>query len=474
MTLRSSISLASAALLAVALSACGGGGAGSSYAPPTVSRPSSAATIVGLGDSLTAGMQSGALLGAPVPVTGSLFPALPPTQENGWWALLWSQANGGAPTTQAPLPLIGPAAPLGQMEIPGPAVGSFIAYPAQLCSGAGSQSNALAFAAGSALQTRVNPTAVPDDLGIPGAMAHEALYMTQPYQSSCTIPATTNPQQAQLNALAELLGSESLNFDPILGNFPGKTMVQAAVSLHPTLATVWFGENEVLKFVGSVGQVQPTTPQQFQGDILSIIQQLQTAGAKVAVANLLDPLKAPLFIPNAALPTVLETQYGVPAAAATAVEAFLQSTYAVGPNGYVTLSGLPKILAAIQGGSTSPQLGGGDFVPDAVAAAAEQQLTAYNAAISTDAQATGAALVDINGTFAQLFTAGGVAISAHCCTTQFGGGLFSFDGLHPSNTAYALVANVWIQAVDTKFGLTIPPLTSAQIAQISASDPYVP
>ncbi|TAM77705.1 hypothetical protein EPN44_02405 [bacterium] len=474
MKLRPTLSLASAAALAFALSACGGGGgtANTAYSPLTPPAGSPATTnIVGLGDSLTAGEQSGALLGAPVPVTGSLFPALPPTQEAGWWAQLWASANS-APAQNAPLPLIA-GAPLGAMIIPGATPTQFTSYPLQPCAGAGSQNNAAAFALSSALQTRANPSVTPFDLAVPGMMAHEALFMTGPYQSACTIPPPTSPQQGQLDMLATLLGSESLNFYPVLGNFPGKTAVQAAVSLHPTLATVWFGENQLLKFIGSLGQVNPTSPQQFQADILSIIQQLQQAGAKVAVANLLDPLKAPAFIPQPGLQAALISA-GVPApvagAVTPAIQASLQSTYAVGANGYITASGLQKIALGLP--KTAPVLAPGDFVPDAIAAATEQQLTALNAAISADAQATGAALVDIYGTFNQLFQVGAVPINPpKCCSTQFGGGIFSFDGLHPSNTGYALVANTWIAAIDQKFSLTIPPVN---VGAAYATDPWAP
>ncbi|TAM89399.1 hypothetical protein EPN42_07530 [bacterium] len=472
MKTRSSLSLASAAALALVLSACSGGGSSAAYSPTTPPAGSPVTTnIVGLGDSLTAGEQSGALLGAPVPVTGSLFPALPPTQEAGWWAQLWASANG-APTQNAPLPLIA-GAPLGAMIIPGSTPTQFTSYPLQTCSGAGSQNNTAAFALSSALQTRANPTTTPFDLGVPGMMAHEALFMTGPYQSACTIPPPANVQQGQLDMLATLLGSESLDFYPVLGNFPGKTAVQAAVSLHPTLATVWFGENELLKLIGSLGQVNPTSPQQFQADILSIIQQLQQAGAKVAVGNLLDPLKAPAFIPQPGLQAAL-IGVGVPSAVAGAVtpaiQASLQATYAVGANGYVTASGLQKIALGLP--NTAPALAPGDYVPDAIAAATEQQLTALNAAISTDAQATGAALVDIYGTFNQLFQSGAVPINPpKCCSTQFGGGIFSFDGLHPSNTGYALVANTWIATIDQKFNLTIP---QVNVGAVYASDPWAP
>jgi hypothetical protein len=57
---------------------------------------------------------------------------------------------------------------------------------------------------------------------------------------------------------------------------------------------------------------------------------------------------------------------------------------------------------------------------------------------------------------------------------QFGGGLVSYDGLHPSNTTYALIANTFIGAADTKFGLTIPPIGNATVGAIASSDTYNP
>ncbi|MBV9278215.1 MAG: hypothetical protein JOZ97_08275, partial [Candidatus Eremiobacteraeota bacterium] len=81
-----------AALLALA--ACSGGGGTS--APSTVPGPNGTgilSQIVGVGDSLTAGEQSGGLLGIPTTSPISILPGhlVPPTQENGWWALFFEQ-----------------------------------------------------------------------------------------------------------------------------------------------------------------------------------------------------------------------------------------------------------------------------------------------------------------------------------------------------------------------------------------------
>ena len=43
-----------------------------------------------------------------------------------------------------------------------------------------------------------------------------------------------------------------------------------------------------------------------------------------------------------------------------------------------------------------------------------------------------------------------------CCTVTFEGGLVSFDGLHPSNTGYALIAYDVIRVTNARYGTHIP------------------
>ena len=59
-----------------------------------------------------------------------------------------------------------------------------------------------------------------------------------------------------------------------------------------------------------------------------------------------------------------------------------------------------------------------------------------------------------------------------CCSLAFLGGLLSFDGLHPSNTGYALIANAFIGTIDAGYGQTVAPLSTAQIFAIYSTDPY--
>ena len=150
--------------------------------------------------------------------------------------------------------------------------------------------------------------------------------------------------------------------------------------------------------------------------------------------------------------------------------------------------------AAGQLPSAAPVAGsglGGNYISDSFATTISGLNTAYNAGIAAAATNTGAALVDVNAVFSGLYSGTGpyfaqaASINPNpnpatgapftCCTLVFGQGLLSYDGLHPSNTGYALIANAFIQAIDTKYSnANIPPLSQAQIQAIYATDTYAP
>lgn len=498
----SSLSRLLAAAAVAALAACSSASSPPAPAPGNITGIGASGLMsrfVGVGDSLTAGQQSGALLGvtiAPNPLgAASLFPVVPNTQGHGWYARVWSQANGGADPldpAKSPLPLMKPPG-LGQILLPATA-GGVTSIVASVCGQEGA-----AYSYSTALGLRLNPTATPLDVAVPGQLTHEALYSYQP-TSACTDPA--NAALGPLAGLASALSSESLNIYPVLANFPaGTTQLQAAASLRPTVATIWLGSNDLLKFAVGNGGFPPTDPAAFGVDITKAIATLQGTGAKVAVLNLFNVLQAPYFTPVAAIPAIITQTLignGVPAATAAAqgaalgaqVQGFLQATYGLGTQGYLTLTGTGKLqgaLKAILGGapaltalsSPAATLVAGDFVSDAVAVKAQQLNDAYNAAIASASASTGAALIDVRAFFLTYTSANAqyyIPLSGNpkCCALQYGGGLTSLDGLHPSDTGYALIANAVIAKLNASYSAGIAPLTDAQIQAINATDLYSP
>jgi lysophospholipase L1-like esterase len=553
-TLKKSI----AAALLVAIAACSGTGGGTNAIPAPAAQKADAvkpasgdavlARIVGVGDSLTAGYIAQGFLGqrgVKVKIA-SVTAAVPPTQENGWWADLDEEASG-LPLQQAiareytpsisPLPLIaGPglnnqiiALPLGAAESKG----------TNSCNAFGGF-DAAGFVLSGFSRVRMNPSSTAiRNVGVPGITLHEANVLAAPQTSTC------EPIPGVPGLLSEVVADESSTFWPVLGGFakmgPNLSMVRAAASLHPTLATVWLGANDVLKYMGSGGRFVggDNTVAQVSSDLKQTIQTLQYAGARVVVANLPNVLRTPYFMsvtipPNAAIfcagQTLQAYAYCVFADAGitnpNVVIAQMSKQYNLGngkctpgsltsPCGYLTVQGvletlqystspstlgeIPNLDCPVPAPKCTPIPGNGlgaNYITPPFAAKIQALNTIVNEGIGQAAQSTGAPLVDVEKIFDGIASGSPkdpyyqIARSVNpgvCCTLGYylpnvtnSGGLVGFDGLHPSNTGYALLANAFITTINQRYGTHIPLVdiqavySGKRCATYCFPDPYAP
>lgn len=80
---------------------------------------------------------------------------------------------------------------------------------------------------------------------------------------------------------------------------------------------------------------------------------------------------------------------------------------------------------------------------------------AYNTIITTAAEAKGLAFVDTKATLTKL-SSGGIRFGTFVMTSSYAvGGAFSLDGVHPSPRGYGLIANIFIDAINKKYGSTL-------------------
>jgi lysophospholipase L1-like esterase len=435
----------------------------------------------------------------------------------------------GSPT--GPLPLIkGPG--LGSQIVP-----STVSPPFAATQSPCNSYNDQAFSPTAWSATRLNPGAPIADLGVPSLTMHEAVSMTAPLTgppNTSTCGYTPNPLDPTAGNLQLLVKGESQYYYPILGQFQQTlgtghvTQLAATLSLHPKMVTVWLGANDLLDFIFS-GEASPVTdsPAQFQTDLTSIVAQLRGSGATVVLADLPTVLQTPQFFQggmpaNPTLQCPLQNYFfcallnfiplvapSLPPAQveadAAGVTAGVQSTYGIDTGAYLTesgfLSAFGQIAQAIAADPLAvppvPQLNNAtcnpptttavlpasgltaecDFINDTLASDASKLNAGYNTIIDGIAgSGKGIALVPVDTLFSEFYNGtapGQFTINPKCCTLAFGGGLVSFDGLHPSNTGYAFVANAFITAANSVSGTTpIPTLTTAQIQGIFATDPY--
>ncbi|MAP54102.1 G-D-S-L family lipolytic protein [Altibacter sp.] len=96
--------------------------------------------------------------------------------------------------------------------------------------------------------------------------------------------------------------------------------------------------------------------------------------------------------------------------------------------------------------------------------------TAYNAVIEGLANANDLAFVDARAALAQV-AATGVAYDAGVLTSTYvTGGAFSLDGVHPTPRGYAYTANLMINAINRKYGATIPQVNIGNYGTVTVTN----
>ena len=150
---------------------------------------------------------------------------------------------------------------------------------------------------------------------------------------------------------------------------------------------------------------------------------------------------------------------------------FLGAGLGLSDGDMVTPYAFPLIQA--MNGSLTPLPDAGPQGPVVIRASKVAQIraavTAYNAAIAQEATWNHAVLVDIYSLVHNL-SANGIVVNGQKLTTGFMGGLFSLDGIHPTNTGYAIIANEFINTMNRSLGTKIPLVSVEQVAK---SDPLI-
>jgi len=255
--------------------------------------------------------------------------------------------------------------------------------------------------------------------------------------------------------------SGSAFFDIILRNpnLGNTTVVQQAQLLQPTFITLWIGNNDVLGYATS-GGTSPAAPTdatvfgQLYAQLLDVLLATPT-NPQIVVANIPDVTAIPFFTTIPGVVVNPETN-----------EPVLQDGNVIPLIGVNPATDLVTLQAAsaLEAGFGIPQsLGGtGQPLPDAVVldadeiATAQTAVTAFNNTIASLAADRNIAVVDINGFF-NMIAAGGLELSGQDFTNEFiTGGLFSLDGVHPSDVGHAIVANEFIKVINAKYNATVP------------------
>ena len=239
------------------------------------------------------------------------------------------------------------------------------------------------------------------------------------------------------------------------------TALQEALVQKPTFVSLWIGNNDVLAAATSgivIDGVTLTTPAAFEADLRSIVGAISASGAHLAIANLPNVTAIPFV--NTIPPVLVDPKTNQPVLVGGAPVPLIGPSGPLGPNDHVLLTASAELARGngipVQLGGTGIPLSDSVVLSAAETAKVQARVTALNSIIAQVAQDQGAALVDINSIFDDLVHHGRVVGGIEFTTSFLTGGIFGYDGVHPTRLGYGLVANEFIDAINQTFGAHIP------------------
>ncbi len=381
---------------------------------------------VALGDSLTAGVVS--------------YGSVATYQQYSYPALLAHQA--GVTTFQQPLvsePGLPPLLELKALNVTSQGISPTIAMK----SGMGTPTNA-------------TYQGIYNNLGIDGAATGDLLTKTGNIMNlAADLQRWAQGQVGKVEPFSDLVLRDGQH-----------TAIQFAIAAQPTFVTVWIGSNDVLGAALTatvVDGVTMTPVATFTTQYQTLLGTLraQLPNTKIVVATLPDCSAMPFV--TSVKPYLINPATGghIPL---------------IGGNGLLTESDFLTLQASslLQQGIGVPVAAGGTGLPlpegsvdqtglhagvilrAAEVTAINARIAELNQIIKASAASVGAKVVDINAVFNDILAHGRIVGGVTLTSAFLTGGLFSFDGVHPQQIGYGVIANEFIKVINTELGANLP------------------
>lgn len=404
-------------------------------------------SYVAVGNSLTAGYQSGGLFNAG---QATSYPAL--------LAMQFQKTGKGPANFVIPYFADNEKDGSGYLNFQGFVPGSNPPSPILLPAGATGNTRTYQLArtgqnlpSGQA-ELRAYSGAQPDNLGVPGISVLSSLSSLTgglaPY-------GVLNPFFQRLLPASERLSTDYVSY---------------IARKSPTFFTCWMGNNDVLTYATNGGVTSAADPfsnltdtTRFGIGYRAILATISKSGTvKGVAANIPNVTNVPYFTTvrvaliksklkaaNAAFSLYITTATGVREATDNDLLTLPSSAVA----GSVT-SPNPIPLGALPSNPLPSQ-----YVLDSDELALVQARTAQlNTIIARTARKNKVALADMNAFFATI-SGSSISLNATANSTSFiVGNLFSLDGVHPTSRGYAVVANEFIRVINENYGSSIQPI----------------
>jgi len=256
------------------------------------------------------------------------------------------------------------------------------------------------------------------------------------------------------------------------GSFPNNTTPYLAfITAKPfTFFSNWLGNNDALLYATSGGAGDVLTDVNVFAELDNLLINTLTAnGAKGVVATIPDVTSIPYFTTITVGQILAGVQAENPAVKAIYIDALVSGTTyaprAATANDLIVLTFPTSLIGTPVNTPDGPLPYGltpltpidNQYVLDAnEVALVKEHVASFNATIKSVAEAKGLAVWDADTFLENVNTFGYYGDGLELTSKFVSGGLFSLDGVHLTPRGYSIVANQFIDAINSKYGSNIP------------------
>lgn len=285
-------------------------------------------------------------------------------------------------------------------------------------------------------RTRIDPSVISTNAAVSGATINSLLYES-----------------------AQAKDEDDMETEADLVLYPRRqTQIEYVESNPPEILVCWIGNNDALSAATtfySMNASQLTDLDDFEKDYKALVDRLEKLvkdhGTKVIFANIPNVTDIGFLLDRKAAEELTGFSVKLPDGSYTSIFCVLLMKY-LDNDKLVRFSNFvldSKEIEKIQ-----------------------ERIAGFNAIIDREARRIGMPVVDTNAKFAEVIENPPV-FEGYTLSKNFLNGMFSLDGVHPSNIGHALIANEFIKTMNQSFGMDVPELDHSILTTLFLLDPNI-
>jgi lysophospholipase L1-like esterase len=238
-----------------------------------------------------------------------------------------------------------------------------------------------------------------------------------------------------------------------------KSQLEFVELVKPKLAIVFIGGNDALGSAFDSDLSQLTPLESFRSDYREIVRRTKATGAQMILATVPDVTASGGLVPFSDLPQITRVAPDL-----------LTRLTGLQPGDFITLRTFQSLIDVIFMGRPGPipeQL----ILRKSMARKISKRIADYNKVIRQIGRSNDFLVVDVNRFLDNIVKNGFDVPGVAKINARYFGGLPSFDGVHISITANAVLANFFIDAINKFYNRNFP---LVDVTPIALADPQVP